>query len=77
MLRSRGAGDSCYLVSEDPALDAQRLSLSEALNRIVGKGMGTLLSCVPGKLAYFEGEGPSDRYILLGAFIVDTPQAAV
>jgi hypothetical protein len=26
--------------------------------------MGTLLSCIPGKLAYYEGEGPSDRCIL-------------
>jgi len=29
---------------------------------VVGGGMGTFLSCVPGRLAYFEGEESFDRY---------------
>lgn len=63
-LRRRGAGDSCHVVSSNPAIDGQRLPLGEALGKVVGLGSGTLLSCVPGVLAYFEGEGPSDRCIL-------------
>ncbi len=63
-LRSRGAGDTCHVISESPAIDGSRLPLPEALGVVVGFGLGTLLSCVPGKLAYFEGEGPSDRCIL-------------
>jgi len=35
-----------------------------ALEEVMGHGMGTLLSSIPGKLAYYEGEGPSDRCIL-------------
>ena len=63
-LRSRGAPDACYLISENRELDGQRLQLAEALDRIIGAGMGTLVSCIPGVLAFFEGEGPSDRCIL-------------
>jgi hypothetical protein len=62
--RRRGAGESCYVVSENPDLDGQRMRLGEVLDRVVGGGMGTLVSCVPGLLAFFEGEGPSDRCIL-------------
>ena len=64
LLRARGAGDSCYLVSEDGELDGKRLPLGEALERVVGRGMGTLISCVPGELGVFEGEEASDRCIL-------------
>jgi hypothetical protein len=26
--------------------------------------MGTFVSCIPGRLAYFEAEGPGQRYVL-------------
>jgi hypothetical protein len=64
ILRSRGAGDTCHVISENHAIDGKTLSLKVALEQVVGQGMGTLLSCVPGELAYYEGEGPSDRCIL-------------
>jgi len=63
-LRSRGAGDTCYAVSEAAALDGKRLPLRQALEQVIGYGMGTLLSCIPGALGFYEGEGPSDRCIL-------------
>ena len=63
-LRSRGAGDKCHVISKNRSIDGKTLSLKAALERVVGQGMGTLLSCVPGELAYYEGEGPSDRCIL-------------
>ena len=64
LLRSRGAGDRCHVISENRAIDGKTLSLTVALEKVVGQGMGTLLSCVPGELAYYEGEGPSGRCIL-------------
>jgi hypothetical protein len=64
-LRSLGAGDTCHVISESRALDGQRLPLDQALAAVIGHGMGTLLSCVPGRLAYFEGESPKDRCILV------------
>ena len=63
-LRSRGAGDNCHVISENRAIDGKTLSLKVALEKVVAQGMGTLLSCVPGELAYYEGRGPSDRCIL-------------
>ena len=63
-LRSRGAGERCHVISETRTIDGKHLALKVALEKVVGQGMGTLLSCVPGELAYYEGEGPSDRCIL-------------
>ena len=64
LLRKRGAPAECYLISEAGALDGRLLPLTEALSLIVGHGMGTLMSCVPGRLGYFEGETPGDRWLL-------------
>ncbi|PYU66935.1 MAG: hypothetical protein DMG49_20465 [Acidobacteria bacterium] len=49
-------------MSEDPRLDQQELPLVEALKQIVGRGMGTVLSCIPGRLAFVETE--DERFIL-------------
>jgi hypothetical protein len=39
------------------------VALNEALESTVGSGEGTVLSCVPGQLAYFESED-RERVIL-------------
>lgn len=59
LLRSKGAGKNCWAISEDQAVDGQELQLEAALEQVVGRGMGTILSCIAGKLAYFEGEDES------------------
>jgi hypothetical protein len=56
LLAARGAGSNCWVISEASALDGREMDLREALQRTIGYGMGTILSCVPGKLAYFEDE---------------------
>ena len=63
LLGQRGAPANCYVISEGD-LDAKTMPLAEALTCIVGSGMGTLISCVPGRLGYFDGEDPGERYIL-------------
>jgi len=63
-LRIRGAGDTCHVISENRDIDGKHLPLKVALEKVVGHGLGTLLSCVPGELAYYEGTSPSDRCIL-------------
>ena len=62
LLKGKGSPASCWLISEDPDLDAQELPLLQALKEIVGMGTGTIVSCIPGKLGYFEDEDV--RYIL-------------
>ena len=64
LLRQRGAPATSVLLAEDAALDGQELPLEEALRRVVGRGMGAFVSCLPGRLAYFEGEGPGERCLL-------------
>lgn len=61
-LRSKGAGPTCWVVSEIAAIDGQELQLELAIETVSGSGMGTILSCIPGKLAYFEDE---DECLLL------------
>lgn len=55
-LRQKGAPDVCPIVSEDSRLDRKTLPLLAALEEVVGYGMGTFISCIPGKVVYFEDE---------------------
>jgi hypothetical protein len=61
-LQKRHHPNIVFAISEDPALDQKELLLVEALKRIVGRGMGTVLSCIPGRLAFVETE--DERFIL-------------
>lgn len=49
-------------ISEDLSLDQKEIPLAEALARVVGSGMGTVLSCIPGRLIFVETE--DERFIL-------------
>jgi hypothetical protein len=62
LLHSMGAPRTCWAISEDAALDRTEVDLDATLAEIVGGGMGTILCCVPGKLAYVESE--DGRFIL-------------
>jgi hypothetical protein len=64
ILRRKGAPDTCHVMSDLSAIDGREMSLSEALLETVGSDAGTLISCIAGKLAYFELEGFDGRYIL-------------
>jgi hypothetical protein len=64
MLRSRGAPSMCYVMSSWDRLDAREMLLGEALSDVIGHQMGTLISCVPGQLGFYESEEPKTRYIL-------------
>ncbi len=61
-LQKRQSPNIVFAISEDPALDQKELPLLEALQQIVGRGMGTILSCIPGRLAFVETE--DERFIL-------------
>jgi hypothetical protein len=62
ILRSLGASDTCHIISEG-SFDGEEMELLPALNEVVGYGMGTVISCLPGRLGYFEGE-LRESYIL-------------
>jgi hypothetical protein len=65
-LRSKGAGDRCYLLSESSRLDGQEMALDDALAALLDGGSeeATFVSCISGRLAYFHGEERESRYLL-------------
>jgi hypothetical protein len=56
-LHKRQSPNVVFAISEDPALDQKQLPLVEALKQVVGSGMGTVLSCLPGRLAFCRDGG--------------------
>jgi hypothetical protein len=64
LLKQKGAPDKCHVMSDNPEIDNREMSLRDALSKTVAMDAGTLISCIPGKLAYFEMEGFEGRYIL-------------
>jgi hypothetical protein len=61
-LQRRRSPNIVFAISENSALDQRELPLVEALKEIVGCGMGTVLSCIPGQLAFVETE--DERFVL-------------
>jgi hypothetical protein len=56
LLKAKVAGNICHLVSEDDDLDGRQMTLEQAFAAIFGTGIGTFLSCIKGRLGYFEDE---------------------
>ncbi len=63
-LYDRGAPKTCRVISTNSRFDAKELELEFVLSEVIGWSDGTVLSCIPGKLAYYEGESPNNRFIL-------------
>ena len=61
-LQRRHSPSTVFAISEDPGLDQKEIELIEGLQRVVGRGIGTVLSCIPGRLAFVETE--HERFIL-------------
>jgi hypothetical protein len=62
ILRGMGAPETCHVIGG--SRDGEEMELLAALKEVVGYGTGTVLSCIPGKLAYFEGE-LRERFLLV------------
>jgi hypothetical protein len=64
LLRKRGAPDTCHVISSKSDWDAQDMPLHDALDFVFGSSIGTVLCCIPGRLAYYEAEDIRGRFIL-------------
>jgi hypothetical protein len=64
ILRSHGAPEICHTLGGSGGVDGKQLPLHDALAQIVGSCIGTLVICIPGQLAYHEGEELHDRNVL-------------
>ncbi len=69
LLRKAGAGERCFLIAEAVELDGKELPLADALLAIVGSGSAAIVSCIPGTLAFYEGEDAHNRYLLQRAAV--------
>jgi hypothetical protein len=59
-LKSMGAPDDCWVFGNH--VDGRPMKLEDALDELIGLRSGTIVSCLPGKLAFFESE--DERVIL-------------
>ena len=61
ILIAKGSPGFCYVMSEHPHWNGRDWVLLDALE-VVGSDMGTIISCIPGQLAFLETE--DERCIL-------------
>jgi len=64
LLRSKGAGSVCHVMVDGLKMDGRELPLGEALRAICMHPLGAVLSCLPGRLAYYKPESPGSGIIL-------------
>lgn len=62
LLQDKGAGRVCWVISEDPKMDAREMDITLLIPDVVGYGMGVIVSCLPGRLAFVESE--EGRFLL-------------
>lgn len=48
--------EECYVFAYNENLNSDYVNLKDALKEVVGNGMPALVSCIPDKLVYYEGE---------------------
>jgi len=64
LLRRHGAPETCFVISSDKRMGGREMPLGEALAALAGSDSGTYLSCVPGRLGYFQYEDVRSAYLL-------------
>jgi hypothetical protein len=74
LLRAQGAPSLCHVVSAVASIDGREMSLVEAVAAAESAGWGTIISCIPGRLAcYIDEAGTRWRLLLVR---VETEEAA-
>ncbi|MFA6545428.1 MAG: hypothetical protein WCS99_13500 [Limisphaerales bacterium] len=56
LLATKRAPKLCYVISESGEMDGREMNLEEAIDAVLGMGLGAIVSCIPGRLAYYESE---------------------
>lgn len=65
VLRKAGAQNVCYVISENPAWDAQYWVLDTILELCVGAGHFVALSCLPGRLYFWQNEEANTCHLIV------------
>jgi hypothetical protein len=64
LLIAKGAGPTCHVLVAGLKADGRELPLGEALRTICLHRSGAILSCLPGRLAYYKPESPAPGILL-------------
>lgn len=64
-LRSLEVPTTAVLLSADGALHGRELPLAECFEQVYDSYSGTVISCVPGRIAVFRDEAPADPILLV------------
>jgi hypothetical protein len=64
LLAAKGAGPTCHVIVDGLKADGRELPIREALLMICMHRSGAILSCLPGRLAYYKPESPAPGVIL-------------
>lgn len=56
LLRKRGAAETCHVMADSLALDGEDLPLREALVQVIAHDFGSVLCCLPDRLAFHKAE---------------------
>lgn len=67
LLLDHGAPTECHLLSDVAELDGRELPLAEAIQQVAEAGWGTIISCLPGRLAYYRDEEGCRQFLLVRA----------
>lgn len=65
LLRQKGAGQNVWVIPEYAEIDGREMSLEAAMKEVWGNQGGTILSCIPGKLAFFRDEERDSERLLV------------
>lgn len=64
-LKSKGAADTCYIISEHSDYDGCSFPLFKGISYLFNSGISYFSSIIAGKLVYYEGEEANQKLILL------------
>lgn len=64
ILRKHCAPSTCYVLAAYSDLDGREMPLGEALDAIIGMGNGAFVSCIPGRLGFYEYADMKSSYLL-------------
>ena len=56
LLRTHGAGETCHVVADSLDADGHDLPLRDALAEVIAHDFGSVLCCLPSRLAFYKAE---------------------
>lgn len=71
LLKAKGAGPKAHVIVQGLKLDGKEVPLREALFALFMHPGGAVLSCIPGRLAYYKPQAPG------AGILLEAPEAAL